>query len=118
MAVDSQGIVYVTDRYDGCVQKFSISGQYIGQFGSLGFIKGNVDKPMGIAIDDKDYVYVSERDLQRISIFTSRVKFGRHFHVRCEEEKFENWPKLWGLAIDKSGNLYACMSASGQVVIL
>ena len=54
----------MTDRRDGCVRKFSISGQCIGQFGSLGFGKGNVENPMGIAIDDKDYVYISERDLQ------------------------------------------------------
>ena len=117
MAVDSQGIVYVTDRRDGCVQKFSISGQYIGQFGSLGFGKGNVDKPMDIAIDDKDYVYISERDIQRISIFTSKGKFVRYFHVRGKEEKLEKVAKLCGLAIDKSGNLYVCKPASGQVVI-
>ena len=117
MAVDSQGIVYVTDRRDGCIQKFSVSGQYIGQFGSLGFRKGNLDNPCGIAIDDKDYVYISEPDLQRISIFTSKGKFVRYFHVRGEEEDLEDLPKLYGLAIDKSGNLYACKPASGQVVI-
>ena len=114
MAVDSQGIVYVTDQRDGCVQKFSISGHYIGQFG---FRQKNVDYPCSIAIDGQDYMYISERGLQRVSIFTSKGKFVRYFHVRCEEEKLKNWPKLFGLGIDKSGNLYVCKPASGQVVI-
>ena len=117
MAVDSQGIVYVTDRRDGCVQKFAISGQYIGQFGSLGFGKGNLDAPHGIAIDDKDYMYIGEPRLQRISVFTSKGKFVRYFHVPGEEENLKKPLNLCGLAIDKSGNLYACKPASGQVVI-
>ena len=90
----------------------------MGKFGSLGFVKGNVELPMGIAIDDKDYVYICEHDLQRISIFTSKGKFVRYFHVPAEEEKLKNLYELCGLAIDKSGNLYACNPADGQVVIV
>ena len=117
MAVDIQGVVYVMNTCSDCVQKFSISGQYIRQFGSLGFGKRNVDNPLGIAIDDKAYVYISEPDLQRISIFTSKGKFVQYFHVRGKEEKLKNRHKLCGLAIDKSGNLYACKPASDQVAL-
>ena len=46
MAVDSQGVVYVTDSRNGCVQKFSISGQYIGQFGKLGEEEGELGVPI------------------------------------------------------------------------
>ena len=118
MAVDSQGIVYVTDSRGSCVQKFSISGQYIGQFSSLGLRKGKLDEPYGIAIDDKDYVYVSESYLQRVSIFTSKGKFVQYFHTCGEEEESDDDElKLCGLAIDKSGNLYACSLRRGQVTI-
>ena len=72
MAVDSQGVIYATDRCYGCVQKFSISGQSNGHFGNLGFRKGSLNYQYGIAVDDKDYMYISEQYVQRISIFTSK----------------------------------------------
>ena len=123
MAVDSQGVVYVTDIRDNCIQKFSISGHFIGQFGSPGVGSGKLYKPFGIAIDDKDYVYISELTLQRISVFTSTGKFVQCFQVCDKDSDPENkyihgFPKLRALAIDKSGNLYACMTPKGQVVIL
>ena len=35
MAVDSQGTIYITDTCDRCIQKLSISRQFIEQFGYL-----------------------------------------------------------------------------------
>ena len=75
MAVDSQGIIYIPNIHDHCIQKFSISGQFIEEFGYLDRKEEDVESPLGIAIDDKDYMYVSETNLHRISIFTSKGKF-------------------------------------------
>ena len=121
MAVDSQGVVYVTDQRDCCVQKFSISGQFIGQFGSLHTKEGKLTGLFGIAIDDKDYVHISEPTLQRVSIFTSTGEFIHCFRTGDEDEDLDSEDEVrrqvTGLAIDKSGNLYACMPLKGQVVI-
>ena len=119
MAVDSQGVVYVTDMRDDCVQKFSISGQYIGQFGSLGLGKRKLDIPCGIAIDDKDFVHISELAPLRISVFTNKGKFIHCFHTRDKDEApdLEKRDKVFALAFDKHGNLYACKPLKGQVVL-
>ena len=78
--------------------------------------------PFGIAIDDKDYVHISEPKLARISVFTSTGKFIHCFQTLDEDEGSDReakgpLPKVAGLAIDKSGNLYACNLEKGQVVI-
>ena len=121
MAVDSQGVVYVTDLRDCCVQKFSISGQFIGCFGSFGSANGKLNVPFGIAIDDKDYVHISEPALQRISVFTSTGRFVQCFQTCDKDEdsggKKKHELKLLALAFDQSGNLYACKPGKGQVLI-
>ena len=121
MAVDNEGVVYVTDSRDGCVQKFSISGQFIEQFGTCGFKRGELALPYGVAVDDKGYVHISEASSQRISIFTSRGEFVHCFIACSKDEGSEGGekraPGLWGVAIDKNGNLYASYTKKGQVVI-
>ena len=117
MAVDSQGVVYITDLYEGCVQKFSISGQFIGKFGSPSTNKGELTIPVGIAIDDKDLVYISETELERVSVFTSTGNFIHCFQTCDEDLDYQPKPNLLALAIDKSGNLDACKTKQGQVVI-
>ena len=120
MAVDSQGVVYVTGTYCCCVQKFSISGQFIGKFGGACVRNEKLCGPVCIAIDDKDYVYISEQPLKRISVFTSAGRFVRCFQVCHEDQGSVTGDKrihqLAGLAFDKYGNLYACMPRRGQVM--
>ena len=95
---------------------------FIGQFGSPGVENGELCGPVGIAIDDKDYVCISEPVLQRVSVFTSTGSFIWCFQVCSNDNdsdvEDEGTPKLAALAFDKDGNLYICMPAKGQVVIL
>ena len=64
MAVDSQGVAYVTDSLAHCVRKFFISGQFIEEFGSLGKEERRLVAPVGIAIDHNDYAHVTQPRLQ------------------------------------------------------
>ena len=84
--------------------------------------EGELYGPFGIAIDDKDYVHISELTLGRVSVFTSTGKFIHCFQTWDEDEGSDSVAegpiyKVTGLAIDKSGNLYACNPAKGEVVI-
>jgi hypothetical protein len=56
IAVDSDGAVYVTDRFQGSVSVFSPEGVYQGQVDAFG---GAVAVPTGIAIDDNGVLYVA-----------------------------------------------------------
>jgi DNA-binding beta-propeller fold protein YncE len=48
----------VTDNVDDRIQKFSNTGKYIRQWGSVGPGKGQFDHPSGIAVDSKGHVFV------------------------------------------------------------
>ena len=118
IAIDNDGLVYVTDCNNHRVQKFTPDGQFIAWFGGgkgAGF--GQLDKPSGIAIDNAGtgLVYVSEGGNSRISVFTRDGDFVRCFGGKGgSDEKFNN---PLGMAFDKDGFLYICDSRNERIVI-
>ena len=118
IAIDMDGLVYVTDCDNHRVQKFTPDGQFVAWFGGgkgAGF--GQLDKPSGIAIDNAGtgLVYVSEGGNSRISVFTRDGDFVRCFGGKGgSDEKFNN---PLGMAFDKDGFLYICDSRNGRIVI-
>ena len=53
MSTDDEGMVYVTDRDNARVQKFTLQGELVAQ------INGEINHPRGIAIDGNNILYVS-----------------------------------------------------------
>ena len=58
VAIDSNGVVYVTDYRNHRVQLFSADGQFILSFGSEGSQHGQLKYPLGICVDSTNTVYV------------------------------------------------------------
>ena len=113
IAVDSQGIVYILDPHDGCIQNISTFRHLIAieKFGIWGFKEGELALPYGITMDNKDYVHISEAPLQRISICMNGRGFVQCF-LACDEDKGSDdkekcAPELWDLAVDKNETLFA-----------
>ncbi|XP_077994985.1 E3 ubiquitin-protein ligase TRIM71-like [Glandiceps talaboti] len=71
--VISQGMLFITDRYNHRVQVFTMSGQFLYSFGHQGTKDGELHWPKGIAVDKDRYVYVS--DQHRIQKFDSSGQF-------------------------------------------
>ena len=69
IAFNSCGEMVVAKRGNDQVSVFNISGQRIGSFGSVGSGPENMIRPAGIAVDDKDNVYVSSK--HKLQKFTS-----------------------------------------------
>ena len=51
IAVDTAGLVYVADRGNNRVQKFTSAGNLISKWGSQGSGNGQFSAPSGIAVD-------------------------------------------------------------------
>ena len=75
VAFDSKGFVYVTDRENNNVQKFTHNGTFVKAWGSRGSGNGQFVIPYSIDIDSKDHVYVVDRENHRIQEFDSNGKF-------------------------------------------
>ena len=58
LAVDSHGLVYVSDSGNARIQVFTPEGRFVRQFGSFGEGGGQFHFPAGVAVDDADNVYV------------------------------------------------------------
>ncbi len=68
-AVDSAGRIYVTDPEGYRVLIFNPDGSYLARFGSFGNETSNFGLPNGIAIDDQNFVYISDSGNNRILKF-------------------------------------------------
>ena len=102
-------MVYVTEKGNHRVQKFTTSGDFVSTFGSYGSGDGQLNSPLGICIDPDGKIYVSEYNNNRISVFNSDENFDRHITG--------NMSNPWGLAFDPSGNLHVANNSSGTVVV-
>src|SRR5213593_2399836 len=75
VAFDSSGNVYVTDRDNNRVQKFTPNGTFIKTWGSKGSKDGQFSIPYSLAIDKSDNIYVADRENSRIQKFDINGNF-------------------------------------------
>lgn len=70
MAIASSGIIFVADPGNDWVQAFSRDGLFLSVIRSGS--GGNFDKPVAIALDPHDNLYVLDRGRSSVSIFSAR----------------------------------------------
>ena len=75
VAFDSKGNVYVSERENNNVQKFTHNGTFIKMWGSKGSGNGEFSIPYSIGIDSQDKIYVVDRENHRIQIFDTNGTF-------------------------------------------
>ena len=72
IAVDTKGMVYVTDPGKGHVLKFTPEGKHLATIGSSGEKLHQLALPLGICIDSNDILYVADNSKQKVMMFTTR----------------------------------------------
>ena len=60
------GQLYIMDTGNHRIQVVDTDGNYVSQVGSNGFSLGQFSEPVGLAIDDKGFIYVAEAWNRRI----------------------------------------------------
>jgi DNA-binding beta-propeller fold protein YncE len=75
VAIDSAGILYVTDSGHNRVVKYNLQGQKVGEWGTTGTGNGQFNSPLGIAIDAGGNVYVVDQLNHRVQKFTAAGAF-------------------------------------------
>jgi DNA-binding beta-propeller fold protein YncE len=61
--------VYVADSGSNRIQKFDDKGKLLAKWGSAGTANGQMAYPVDIALDSRGYVYVVERNNNRVQLF-------------------------------------------------
>ncbi len=104
IAVDTAGLVYVADRGNNRVQKFTSAGNLISKWGSQGSGNGQFSAPSGIAVDTARNVYVSDSGNHRIQKFSSSGEFILAWGSKGSGDGQFSYPG--GIAVDTGGNVY------------
>jgi DNA-binding beta-propeller fold protein YncE len=79
IAADNDGFVYATDDSGNRVSKYSPTGEFIKAWGKLGVGPGEFYHPQGIAIDEKNRIWILDYGNHRGQIFDTNGKFISYF---------------------------------------
>jgi DNA-binding beta-propeller fold protein YncE len=124
MCLGKDGVVYTTNRgnennFGMHVNKVQLGGpgeeELLADFFEYGEGEGNSTWPMGVAVDDRDHVYVSDEWTNSISVFDSSGKFIRKFGATGSGDGELLRPA--GLAVEKSGNIIVVDSGNNRLQV-
>lgn len=68
VAIDTSGMVYVSEQDNHRVSVFSSKGQFVTSFGRRGNGLGEFEHPFGLAVDN-GVVFVCDSDNNRVQLF-------------------------------------------------
>ena len=88
-------IMYVAEYGNSRVQKLTISGEYIGQFGGKGS-GGQLSYPWGIAYNGNNHIIVADSN-SRVVVYTLDGTFIKA--INCDDS-------VYGVAVDNDGNIH------------
>ena len=92
IAVDSEGYLYVADSDLHCIQKFTMSGQLVTQFGSEGTAEGQFNGPYGLVLSQSKLSFVCDSNNHRIQVFRNE-QFSYTFGQYGEEPGYFHPPR-------------------------
>ncbi len=106
VAVDSAGNLWVADKSNNRIQKFSPDGKFLAKFGTSGKEDGQFAGPTAIAIDSQGNLWVTDSGNRRVQKFDPSGKFLLKFGSQGSGDgQFSGWGPR-GVAIDAQGNAW------------
>ena len=98
IAVDPDGLAYVCNCRNNCIEIFRMDGTFVKQFGV-----GHFSNPSGVTVNNKQ-VYVADSGNNRISIFTLEGQLIRTIGSQGSGPGQFDWPTA--VAISPDGDMY------------
>jgi sugar lactone lactonase YvrE len=115
VAVDANGDLWVADKGNNRIQKFSASGEYLTKFGSIGSGNGQFSSPAALAIDPKGNIWVADKGNGRVEKFNSKGEYLAQFGSKGTGNGQFTSGGPEGIAIDAKGNIWVTDTYAGRV---
>jgi PKD repeat protein len=113
ITTDSSGNIYVADRNNNRIQKFSSTGTFLAKWGSQGIGYGQFSQPWSVAVDSSGNSYVSDYGNNRIQKFDSSGVFTKTWGGPGSGDGQFRSPG--GVAVDYSGNVYVADYGNNRI---
>ena len=104
VALDSQGLAYVSDEWLNRISIFNKDGDCVGTWGTLGDGEGEFNRPSGLAFDKEDNLFMVDGSNHRIQKFTKDGKFLATWGKKGSGDGEFDHP--WGIEIDHNGDIF------------
>jgi len=114
IAGDSQGQVYVSDLYNGCISVFDSKGKFIKYFGEKDPKEAIIEAP-GILRIAGDKLYCTDIKKSKVLIFDMTGKLLKEIGGQGQKEGQFQAPNA--LTVDKDGNLYVVDTGNQKVQV-
>jgi DNA-binding beta-propeller fold protein YncE len=101
---DRRGRVYVADAAAHRIQVFDVDGRWQHGWGGVGTGPGQVNSPLGVAIDRQGHVLVADCGNNRIQVFDDAGRFVAEWGMPAARPAEMGWPL--GVAVDAAGHVY------------
>jgi tripartite motif-containing protein 71 len=105
IATSSGGNIYVVEKGNGRVEKFSPTGEKLAKFGGPGSGNGQFSGPTGIAVAPDGSLWVADAGNSRIEQWTSTYSFVQAVGKEGSGNG-QFYEEPYGLSIDSQGNLW------------
>ncbi|MFH2120776.1 MAG: 6-bladed beta-propeller [Pseudomonadota bacterium] len=121
IAVGRNGYIYVVDSWNHRIQKFTLEGQLVNQWGRDGTGDGDFHYPYGIAVDGSGFVYVTDSLNYRVQKFTANGQFVTKWGSKggvdgmFGEGQSLNMYGPSGIAVDGSGFVYVADTGNHRI---
>ena len=116
MVLTADGNVLIGDSGNHRVQKFTLDGKYISQFGSFGDGEGQFNLPWGIGVDKEGMIYVADWRNDRIQQFNSNGEWQASFGQSGDGVGQFNRPS--DVTVDEEGLIYVADRQNDRVQVL
>ncbi len=104
VAVDSDGLVYVSDEHLNRISVFDGNGKFLRKWGTPGSRPGQLDGPSGMSLDSEDHIWIADHRNHRIQRFTRDGDFITQFGSQGRGDGKLHLP--WGITVAPSGDMY------------
>ena len=115
IALDGGGHMYVAE-WGSVIKKMTLDGECLLTIGKPGIEKGHLSHPTGIAVTNKNLLYVTERGNHRVSVFNEEGFFLKTFGQMGKENEDFNGP--YGIALAKTGTKIYCTDYYNDRVVV
>ena len=72
---DANGNIFILDSHNNCIRKFSRSLKFMNEAGKQGQGPGEMNSPLGLAIDQSGNVYVNDYGNMRINVYDNNLRY-------------------------------------------